>query len=104
MTTLSLGPLVGGGCADGMAVVVLGVALDDSLTSCTTPKCLPISLRSPDIDGSLALDLVDLSIFAASFPPNPFDPCCDLNVDGIVSLQDLSLMAFHFGPPGHVCN
>jgi hypothetical protein len=101
-TTMSLGTLVGGGCADGIAVVAQGLVILDT-TLCVTEFCFPIWLRSPDIDGSLEVDLVDLSIFAASFPPRPFDPCCDMNVDGRIGLQDLSLFAFHFGPPGHIC-
>jgi hypothetical protein len=87
-----------------MAVVIQGFVVLDSLTNCSTDFCCPISLRSPDINGSLGVDLVDLSIFAASFPPNAFDACCDMNVDGTIGLQDLSQFAFHFGPPGHVCN
>lgn len=104
MTTMSNTGLQGGGCADGMAVVIQGFVVLDSLTNCTTEFCCPISLRSPDINGSLGVDLVDLSIFASSFPPNAYDACCDMNVDGTVGLQDLSQFAFHFGPPGHVCN
>jgi hypothetical protein len=104
MTTMSLTGLAGGGCTDGMALVIQGFVVQDSLTNCATVFCCPIALRSPDINGSLIVDLVDLSLFATSFPPNPPDPCCDMNVDGSVGLQDLSLFAFHFGPPGHVCN
>jgi hypothetical protein len=104
MTTMSLGTLTGGGCADGMALVAQNFVILDSLTNCTTEFCCPIWLRSPDIDGSLEVNLVDLSIFAGSFPPQAYDPCCDMNIDGAVGLQDLSLFAFHFGPPGHICN
>jgi hypothetical protein len=103
MTTMSLTSLVGGGCADGMAVVAQGVVVADSSTGCTEVKCAPIWLRSPDIDGSLRVDLVDLSLFAGSYPPHPFDRCSDLDINGIVNLQDLALFAFHFGPPGHSC-
>jgi hypothetical protein len=104
MTTMSNGTLTGGGCADGMAVVIQGFVVKDSLTLCTTDLCGPINLRSPDISGDLLVDLVDLAIFAASFPPNPFDKCCDMNDDGLVDLIDLASFAFHFGPPGHTCN
>lgn len=102
-TTMSLTRLLGGGCVDGIAVVAGGFVVQDSLTNCSSDKCAPIWLRSPDIDGSTVVDLVDLSIFAASFPPNPLDSCCDMNIDGAIGLQDLSLFAFHFGPPGHTC-
>ena len=103
-TTISQTVMIAGGCADGIAVVTQGFVIADSLTSCTTDKCAPIWLRSPDIDGSLTVDLVDLSIFAASFPPQPYESCCDFNLDGAIGLQDLSLFAFHFGPPGHTCS
>ena len=79
-----------------LLVIVLLVACGDGNNSSPNPD-VPI----PESSNA---DLVDLSIFATSFPPNPFDSCCDMNVDGAVGLQDLSLFAFHFGPPGHVCN
>jgi len=104
MTTMSLGTLTGGGCADGMALVIQGFVVLDSLTNCTTDFCCPIYLRSPDINGDLIVNLQDLSLFAGNYPPQAYGPCSDMNVDGAVGLQDLSLFAFHFGPPGHACN
>lgn len=103
MTTMSLTTLSGGGCADGMAVKVLGYFLLDTKTGCTVAECLPIYLRSPDIDGNLEVDVVDLSLLAMGFPPNPLETCCDMNLDGQVGLVDLTLFAAHFGPPGHRC-
>jgi hypothetical protein len=102
-TTMSLTTLVGGGCADGMTVVVQGSTVLDTLSNCTTVVCFPIWVRSPDIDGNLEVNLVDLSFFAMAWPPNPYDACADLSIDGTVNLQDLSWFAFHFGPPGHTC-
>ncbi|MFQ5510372.1 MAG: hypothetical protein ACE5EO_00855 [Candidatus Krumholzibacteriia bacterium] len=99
-----LGGLTGGGCADGVSVVVQGFALQDPLVSCTAAKCLGVNVRSPDIDGTNEVNLVDLSLFAAAFPPQPFDTCADFDINGLVNLQDLSRFAFHFGPPGHKCN
>jgi hypothetical protein len=104
MTTMSLGTLTGGGCADGMALVIQGFVVQDSLTGCLTEFCCPIWLRSPDIDGSLTVNLVDLSAFAASYPPQPYDSCCDFDLNAVVNIQDLSKFAFHYGPPGHLCN
>ena len=98
-----LGGLSGGGCADGMSVIVQGFALLDPAVACSQDKCLPINLRSPDLNGSLIVDLVDLSLFAAAFPPQAFGTCADFDINGIVNLQDLSRFAFHFGPPGHTC-
>jgi hypothetical protein len=104
MTTMSLGTLTGGGCADGMALVAQNFVVLDSTTNCNTPFCCPIWLRSPDIDGDLIITLIDLSIFASSFPPQPYDKCCDFDINAVVNLQDLSRFAFHFGPPGHSCS
>jgi hypothetical protein len=103
MTTISQTTVAAGGCSDGMAVVVQGFVIEDSLTNCTTVFCCPINLRSPDINGDLIVNLQDLALFAASYPPQPFDTCCDFDLNGIVNLQDLANFAFHFGPPGHAC-
>jgi hypothetical protein len=69
----------------------------------TTWLCLPINIRSPDISGDLQVDLVDLSLFAASFWPLPYETCRDLNVDGFVDLIDLSVFAHHFRALRHEC-
>jgi hypothetical protein len=98
-----LGGLAGGGCVDGMAVVVQGFVVLDSLTDCTTAFCCPINLRSPDIDADNAVTLVDLSLFASGYPPQGYQKCSDMDANGIVNLQDLSRFAFHFRPPGDVC-
>ena len=102
-TTMSLTNFVGGGCVDGLAVVVQGFVLTTQ-PDCAVWKIEPIHLRSPDIDASLTVDIVDLSLFAAHFPPNAYAVCCDMNDDGIVNLVDLGTFAPHFGPPGHRCN
>jgi hypothetical protein len=95
--------LVAGGYADGLSVICMGVILQNPTQGCAD-YCLPVSVRSPDIDGSLAVDLTDLSIFAGHFlPPMPYDAAADLNCDGIVDLVDLARFAMHFGPPGHNC-
>jgi hypothetical protein len=100
-TTLSNTTLVGGGCADGLALVALGKVLTEP--DCVTLTVEPIYVRSPDIDGSLSVDLVDLSIFATHFPPGLYESCCDFDINGSINLQDLALFAAHFGPPGHQC-
>ena len=105
-TTMSQSVLSAGGCVDGLAVVVAGFVILDSL--CLTVTCLPINVRSPDIDGpggnpSLCVNLVDLAAFSVSYPPQPYDKCCDFDCNGSVLLNDLSRFAFHFGPPGHNC-
>lgn len=102
-TTLCGSVLAGGGCVDGLATVVQGFVLLDTLT-CTTPICKPINVRSPDISGDLCVDLIDLAVFAGSYPPQAYDACCDFDCNGIVDVVDLAQFAFHFGPPGHECS
>ncbi len=99
-TTIS-GKVASGGCADGIIVVVQGWVVPDPV--CATDMCLPISVRTPDLNGSNVVDLADLALFATMFPPNPYGMCADLNCDGAVGLGDLARFAFHFGPPGHEC-
>jgi hypothetical protein len=102
-TTMNDGTLNAGGCSDGLSPVVQGFVLEDPLASCT-PYCYLIQVRSPDLDGSLLVNLVDLAIFSSCFPPQPYDKCCDFDCNFTVNLQDLARFAFHFGPPGHKCN
>lgn len=103
MTTMSLGTLSAGGCANGLVVVVKGSPFFDEQQGCSVEECLPIHVRSPDINGDLATTLGDLALFSFTFPPEPYGMCGDMNADGRVSLGDLSLFSFHFGPPGHAC-
>ena len=102
-TTMSNTTLAAGGCVDGLAVVVQGFVLLDTMT-CTVVICHTVVVRSPDINGDLCVDIVDLALFAQSFPPQAFDACCDFECNGIVDLVDLARFAFHFGPPGHECS
>jgi hypothetical protein len=105
MTTMTNGSIAAGGCGYGMALVVQGFTVLDSVTNCATEFCCPIALVSPDLNGDLLVDVVDLSLFAFEFPPNTpsFPNCADYNQDNLVDVVDLSLFAFHFGPPGHFC-
>ena len=102
-TTMSNGTLNAGGCTDNLSVVVQGFVLEDPGTGCQ-PYCYDIWVRSVDLDGSLEVNLVDLAMFSACFPPQPYDKCCDFDCNATVNLQDLARFAFHFGPPGHKCN
>jgi hypothetical protein len=86
----------------GLAVVVQGFVILDA-PACTDPTCLDVEVRSPDINADCVVNLIDLGLFAAGFPPQPYDECSDFDCNGVVNLQDLSNFAFHFGPPGHTC-
>lgn len=63
--------------------------------------------RSPDMNSDTIVNLLDLTAFAAAFPPNPYSTCADFDCDGVISLIDLTIMANHFnhmGPQRGICN
>jgi len=101
-TTMSLTTLAVGGCATGLSPVVQGFVLEQP--GPCTPYCFNIKVRSCDMNGDLLMSLVDLSIFAGYYPPQPYNTCGDFDCNGAVALPDLSRFAFHYGPPGHKCN
>ena len=87
------------GYTNSVKGVVQGFVLAQAATA--------VHVRSCDIDGSgtppKTVGLVDLAIFAAAFPPNPYATYADFDCSDTVALVDLAIFAFHFGPPGHSC-
>lgn len=59
----------------------------------TWPAGLNLRFVSPDIDGSLRVDLTDVAMFAADYFAFGNVLRSDLNGDGVVNLGDLGLMA-----------
>lgn len=96
-TTMS-GAIAAGGCDIGLNVVIQGVVVKDQLTNCTTNKCLVYQISSPDINGDLIVDIIDLSLFAVGYtsPPKPYNICFDFNCDGSVDIIDFSIFAQHY--------
>jgi hypothetical protein len=100
-TTMS-GQLAAGGCDSvGVHVVVQGVVIEDVNNSCND-LCLTIYAVTPDINGDLVVDLIDLSIFASDYtsPPKPYWQCLDYDCNGVIDLIDFSLFAQHYL---HIC-
>jgi hypothetical protein len=90
MTTIS-GPVASGGYAQSVNVVVMGILIGEMTN---------LSVVSPDIDGDLAVGLVDLAEFASAFF-GAYDPRADMDGNGAINLTDLVLFAGHFW---HDCN
>ena len=62
--------------------------------------------KSPDLDSDGTVGIVDLSIFAAAWPPGAYDYCCDYFCDGFINLSDLAIFASHWlhaGPNPGFC-
>lgn len=90
-----VGPLHAGGYdADGVIVKVRGVPM-----AALSP--LPIAMNSPDINGSGAVDLSDVVLYAGALGrSNAFE--FDFNGDGQLNLADLPILVQHIGCAGPV--
>jgi len=102
MTTLS-GAVATGGCDTGVKVVVFGVPVPDP-QDCAQDLCLPLEVRSADIDGNCAVNVSDFGLLGLDYPspPKVYNPCVDFNcaadlgVDvGIVDFGLYGLHHFH---------
>jgi hypothetical protein len=100
-TTICNTVVQGGGCVDGLAVVVQGFVILDPPCPSTTVTCLDVEVRSPDITGDGTTAIQDLSAFAQGYPPQAYQKCSDLDCNGFVNIQDLSAFAGHYS--GHAC-
>lgn len=61
------------------------------------PTPIELNCTSPDINGSLAVNLTDLGILAPAFNnPGAYNAAADLDLDGDVDLSDLGILAPFF--------
>jgi len=109
-TTIS-GVPKGGGCENGGGVYVAvrdnGAVLylgDAGGTDCNVIT-VPITIRSPDLNGDGTVSLSDYSQFVAIYQNGPYNECADFNGDGVISLPDFSMFTTHYQPghPDHSC-
>jgi hypothetical protein len=98
-TTMS-GAIGAGGASQGLLVSIQGVIVDDQAVNCASHKVLAYTVTSPDINADLIVDIIDFSIFAGVYPPNPYSVCADFDCNGIVDIIDFSIFAQHYL---HVC-
>ena len=80
-------PRIGGCCMTG------SVTFYDStgLVLATVP-----TVNSPDINGDCTVNLSDIALFAQAFT-GAYSRCADFNMDGVLNLTDVSVIAAHFG-------
>ena len=95
-TTISGSIAAGGYLGDGIYAVAQGYMIQGTDGLCDNP--LPLVLVSPDTNGDLVVDLLDLAAFAAVFVTGggTVDPRMDFDGDEQIGLVDLSLFARHF--------
>ncbi|MDP6418125.1 MAG: hypothetical protein QF492_03735 [Candidatus Krumholzibacteria bacterium] len=90
------GTILGGVAGDGSTGVncndtdLYVLALDIVLNN-GNPVC--VSADSPDLDGSLTVNVSDLAKFASDFNTGTSDPCHDYNEDGATDVADLGFFA-----------
>jgi len=90
MTSFSLPPRAGGSVAyGGCLVFVAGEPL-------TNQPSLALSANSPDMNGDLVVNLIDVAMFAQRFA-GPYSYDADLNCDGVINLSDISMFAGALG-------
>ena len=85
-----------GGCDNsGVRAVVQGIAIGAGL--CAAP-CLPIKIRSPDLNANYVVNLVDFAVFGSGYtsPPKAYNECLDFAAPfGTVTLPDFARYGVH---------
>ena len=91
--TMFLERIRAGGSTQGTMQVCLFPGLD-------IPGYLPITVVSPDLNGDLVVNLMDLGSFSMTYLSGQYDWTIDFVSDGVINLADLGVFAEHFG---HLC-
>jgi hypothetical protein len=92
MTTIS-GALAAGGCAQGgLCVYVAGSVISGSV--------LPIDVVSPDLNGDLSVDLLDVAAFVNLYFSGNYEFCVDFDGNSDLNMCDMALFLEH---QNHVC-
>ncbi len=94
--------MFGGGCDEGVAVVVQGTIILDP-ANWTDPLCLDIKVRSPDGDGDLEVFSLDFTQFGNSWTAlgGVYDACMDFDCNSISNSIDFTVFGNHWQ---HICN
>lgn len=70
---------------------------------CFAPPCAGGALVSPDFNGDGIVNLTDLATLASAFGSvvggATWNPACDLNCDGAITLADLGIFSGFFNKP-----
>jgi hypothetical protein len=90
-TTISGAAAGGGWTQAGVRVYLAGVAVLGGPTS----GLLGLDVNSPDINGDLKVDLVDLGAFAQDFNDPAYNFRSDFTCDGVENLADVGRFAIH---------
>ena len=95
VTTITARFAVGGCDNTGVRAVFQGLAIGAGV--CGDP-CLPIKIRSPDLNANYVVNLVDFATFGAGYtsPPKAYNECIDFVAPfGTVTLPDFARYGVH---------
>jgi hypothetical protein len=89
------GDIAAGGCDNGgVRVVVQGIVIGAGI--CADP-CVPVKVRSSDLNASGVPDITDFSTFASGYPVDPaVNDCRDFNNDSKVDVVDFAKFSQHY--------
>ena len=98
-TTIT-GRFAAGGCDNGGVRVSVNIPTEGPIPGAIICKsaCLSIQVRSCDIDGNLAVNLIDFSTFGTGYqsPPKAYNACLDFAAPfGTVTLADYAKYGAH---------
>jgi len=95
VTTITARFAVGGCDNTGVRAVFQGMAIGAGV--CGDP-CLPIKIRSPDINANYVVNLVDFAVFGTGYtsPPKAYNECLDFAAPfGTITLADFAKYGVH---------
>jgi hypothetical protein len=87
-------PLRGGGWSEGPVRIYIA-GMEAMMTNLELVPPLPIRVNSPDINGDLAVDLTDITLFAQDI--GAYHYRSDLHWDGVIDLADIVFFAQGIG-------
>lgn len=89
-TTIS-GTLIASGCSAGLHIIAQGCIL-----GCPA-IVLPDDVKSPDINGDLFVDIIDLALIPPVYlGTQPYTPCVDYDCNGTIGLIDYAYFGVHY--------
>lgn len=87
-------------CAMTGTITVTGCTVVCPLEDNEVIASASTATKSPDLDQNGDVSIVDVSLFAAAYPPQGYNFCVDFDCDGVIGLVDLSVFAAHYAHSG----
>ena len=89
-TTISRIPCGGGSTMSGLRAIVIGEPI-------TGTRPLDINVNSPDLNGDLVVNVLDLANLAMDYADPAYNFRSDMTCDGLENIADIGEFAMHYG-------